>query len=87
MPPEDSGPLPIPRVRDFRGWSAAEKVAWRRWSPLVALIGDVDRWPAAEKESLVDLIRAKSGQQELSYLRQFDDHLRLRQAVVKLAAN
>ena len=74
-------------VRDFRGWSAAEKVAWRRWSPLVALIGDVGRWPAADRESLVDLIRAKGGQQELSYLRQFDDHLRLRKAVVKLAAN
>ena len=69
----------------FRGWSASEKLAWRRWSPLVALVNDVDRWPAADREALVQVVRAKGGRRELDYLHRFNDHRRLRKAVVRLA--
>ena len=72
-------------VARFQGWSAEVELAWRRWSPLVALISDLDCWPAADREALVRLIRAKGGRQELDYLRGFDDLVRLRKAVIRLA--
>jgi len=74
-------------VANFRDWSAGEKLAWRRWSPLVALIDDLDCWPAADREALVRLVRAKGGRQELEYLRGFDGLGRLRSAVVKMAGD
>jgi hypothetical protein len=79
---EAAGKLGSP---SFRGWSAGEKLAWRRWSPLVALLKDLDRWPATDRDALVQLIRGKGGRQELDYLRRFNEHGRLRKAVVKLA--
>jgi hypothetical protein len=72
-------------VDSFHGWSAGEKLAWHRWSPLVALLKDLDRWPAADQEALVRLIRAKGGRQELDYLKGFDGLGRLRKAVVRMA--
>jgi hypothetical protein len=72
-------------VTSFHGWSTGEKLAWSRWAPLVALLGDLGRWPAADREELVRLIRAKGGRQELDYLRAFDGHGRLRSAVAALA--
>ncbi len=72
-------------VDSFQGWTAHEKLAWRRWSPLVALLGDVDHWPSADQEALVRLIRAKGGRQELDYLHGFDGLGRLRTAILKLS--
>jgi hypothetical protein len=72
-------------VASFRGWSAGEKLAWRRWSPLVALLKDLDRWPAADQKALVRLVRAKGGRQELDFRKGFDGLGRLREAVVKMA--
>ena len=72
-------------VPGFHGWSAGEKLAWRRWSPLVALLKDLDRWPDADQAALVRLIRAKGGRQELDYLQGFDGLQRLRKGVVKMS--
>jgi hypothetical protein len=72
-------------VTSFNGWSAGEKIAWRRWAPLVALFDGFDRWPATDRDDLVKLIRAKGGRQELDYLRDFDGLDRLRSAVSALA--
>jgi len=72
-------------VKSLRGWSAGERLAWRRWAPLVALLEDLDRWPAADREALVRLIRAKGGRRELDYLRGFDGLGPLRSAVAALA--
>jgi hypothetical protein len=72
-------------VASFHDWSAGEKLAWRRWSPLVALVDDVERWPAADQEALVRLVRAKGGRQERDYLKGFDGLGRLRSAVAKMA--
>jgi hypothetical protein len=68
----------------FRGWSAGERLAWRRWSPLVALL-NVDRWPDADRDALVQLVCAKGGRRELNYLQRFNHHRRVRSAVVQLA--
>lgn len=72
-------------VKSFRGWSAAEKLAWRRWSPLVALL-DVAEWPAADQQALAQLVRAKGGRRELDYLYHFEEHSLLKKAVVELSA-
>ncbi len=66
-------------------WSAGEQLAWNRWSPLVALLPQLEGWPATDRQALVKLIRAKGGPRELDYLRQFDAHGRLRRAVQALA--
>ena len=72
-------------VANFDGWSEGERLAWRRWSPLVALLNDLDDWPAADQEALVRLIRAKGGSQELDFLLGFDGLEALRKAVAKMA--
>ncbi|MDC0936591.1 hypothetical protein OAS39_09905 [Pirellulales bacterium] len=70
----------------FRGWSAGEKLAWRRWSPLLALLDHLERWPADDQKALAQLVRAKGGRRELDYLQGFDGLGRLRKAVAKMAA-
>ena len=73
-------------VPSFRGWAAGEKLAWRRWSPLIALLKGLDRWPAHDRQTLVQLVRAKGGRQELDYLHTFDNLGCLRKALVRMAA-
>lgn len=72
-------------VRSLRGFSPAEVLAWQRWSPLVMSIQGLDRWSRAEKHALVEIIRAKGGTRESDFVRLFDRHRRLRQAVLRLA--
>jgi len=64
-----------------------EKLAWERWAPLVDALPDVDRWSAAEKAALTEIIRAKGGRSEAAYVALFDQHTRLRQALVHLAVD
>jgi hypothetical protein len=73
------------RVRSLAGWSAAEKLAWRRWAPLVATLPRLSRWSAAERRALVEVIRAKGGRRESEFVLRFDAHDRLRRAVRRLA--
>ena len=65
---------------------AAERLAWRRWAPLVALLKSVERWPLADRRALVQVIRAKGGRRELEYLQRFDEHRRLRAGVAEVSA-
>jgi len=74
-------------VRRFDSWSDSERLAWERWSPLVLAIPGVDRWPAADRRALVDVIRAKGGRRESDFVRLFDGHRRLRRGVLGLAAD
>jgi hypothetical protein len=74
-------------VASFAGWSAGERLAWERWSPLVLAIDDAERWPAADRRALVGVIRAKGGRRESDFVRRFDRHRRLRRAVLQLAAS
>jgi hypothetical protein len=72
-------------VRSFRGWSAGERLAWERWSPLVLALGGVDRWPARDRRDLVRVMRAKGGRRESDFVACFDRHRRLRRAMCGLA--
>jgi len=69
-------------VRSLRGFSAAERLAWQRWSPLVqfALPG-VARWSQAERRALAQVIRAKGDRDEGNYLARFAAHPKLERAL------
>lgn len=69
-----------------RGWLPGEALAWRRWSPLVTMLPGVERWPAADRRALVEVIRAKGGPRESDFVARFDSHRRLRAAVLALGA-
>jgi hypothetical protein len=75
----------ITGVRAFGGWSAGERLAWDRWSPLVLALGGVEQWPASDRRALVRVVRAKGGRRESDFVRLFDGHRRLRRAVLELA--
>jgi hypothetical protein len=73
-------------VRTLRGFSSGERLAWRRWAPLVVTIPGIGRWPQQDKRALIEVIRAKGGTCELDYLHRFDQYRRLRRAIGRLAA-
>ena len=92
--PNASGPSALaPRgravlgVRSFGGWSAGERLAWERWSPLVLALDGVERWPAADRRALVRR-RAGEGRAPRVGLRPALRRAtaRLRRAVLRLAA-
>jgi hypothetical protein len=70
-----------------RGWSAPERLAWERWSPLVLVLPGVSRWSARERRALAEVVRAKGGVRESEFVRRFDRHRRLREALRRLAVN
>jgi hypothetical protein len=67
------------------GWPAAERLAFRRWAPLVSILPGAAGWTPAEKRGLVAVIRAKGGRRESDFVRLFDAHRKLRKAIVALA--
>lgn len=72
-------------VRSMRSFTAGEKLAWERWSPLVLILPGLERWKPEERRQLVRVVRAKGGRRESEFVRLFDGHRRLRRAVLKLA--
>jgi hypothetical protein len=72
-------------VRSFERFSAGERLAWDRWSPLVLILPGVAGWPAADKRALAAIVRAKGGQRESDFVFLFNRHRRLRHAILKLA--
>ena len=67
-----------------RGWTAGERLAWDRWSPLVLVLPGVANWTATEKRALVEVVKAKGGRRESDFVRRFDRHRELRAALRKL---
>jgi hypothetical protein len=65
--------------------SPGERLAWRRWAPLVAVLPGLDRWSREDREALVQVVIAKGGRRESDYVRAFDAHHRLRAAIRRLA--
>jgi len=74
-------------VDSVSDWSADEQLMWHRLSPVIAAIASVEEWPKADRDTLLDVIRAKGGVREKEYLTLFDAHKRLRRAVADFAAN
>ncbi len=74
-------------VGQWRAWSRPERVAFERLAPILALISDLPRWPAREREALVKAIRAKAGPSEAEYLRRLRSLPRLRASLLALGAS
>ena len=72
-------------LRSYRGWTADERRAIRRWAPLVRILPGVERWSPAERRALAEVVRAKGGRRETEFVRRFDAHPKLRRAIVRLA--
>jgi len=69
-------------VRSLRGFSAGERLAWQRWSPVVVFaLKGVARWSAAERRALARVIRAKGGRDESEFLARFAAHPKLERAL------
>jgi len=72
-------------VRTLRGWSRAEREAWRRWAPAVVQLPGLSRWSPVERRALVRVVRLKGGRRESEFVRAFDAHAKLRRALLALA--
>jgi hypothetical protein len=73
-------------ARTWRTWPAAEKLAWRRWAPLILCLREVERWSAPQRAALVRVVRAKGGRRESDFVNAFDSHRELRRALRRLVA-
>jgi hypothetical protein len=71
-------------VRRRRHWPPDERRAFDQLSLPIALIPDLDRWPAADRRRLVQVLRAKGGSSEARYVRLLGGHGRLRRSLVAL---
>lgn len=69
-------------LRSFQGFTADERAAWARWSPLLATIHGLERWSAAEKRALVRVIRAKGGRREGDFVALFAAHPKLERSLM-----
>ena len=67
-------------------WSAAERKAFENWSLVLALIPNLGRWSAREKQDMVRIIRAQAGSNEMRYLRLTQKHPRLREEILRLGS-
>src|SRR5690606_11537851 len=70
--------LAVTGLKSLAGFSRDERVAWRRWAPLIASLPGVSRWRPAERRELAEIARAKGGPTELAYLVRFAAHAKLR---------
>jgi len=69
-------------VRSLRGFSAGERLAWQRWSPLVVFaLPGVSRWSPGDRRALARVIRAKGGRDEREFLARFAAHPKLERAL------
>jgi len=67
-----------------RGWTSGERLAWRRWAPILVLLDGVERWSTAERRAAVEVVRQKGGQRESDFAQAFDAHANLRAGVLRL---
>lgn len=73
------------QLRSLAGLSPAQKLWWRRWSPLVCALPRLGRWRAANRRALARIILAKGGRHESDFVPLFDAHRHLRRALLRLA--
>ncbi len=69
----------------LRGLSPGQRLAFRRWAPLVAVLPGLGGWSSKQRRELGQVILAKGGRRESDYVRRFDAHPRLRAALCRLA--
>ena len=68
-------------LRSLQGFTADERLAFTRWSPLVVSLRGLQTWSTAEKRGLVHIIRAKGGRRERDFVELFAVHPKLSRAL------
>ncbi len=68
------------------GWTSREQRALSNFAVALALVGDVERWSANEKQQLVAIIRAKAGRDETRYLNLLQRHGKLRDVFLRIGS-
>lgn len=71
----------------WRHWPGPQRRAFARLAPVVALVPDLARWPAAERRALTRMMRAKGAAGERAYVRMLDAQRRLGAALEALVRN
>lgn len=71
---------------DATGWNQSQRKALEDWSLVMAAIPDLSEWSADEKAKLIRIIRAKSAENEMLYLRQTQRHFRLRASLLEFGS-
>jgi hypothetical protein len=66
-------------------WSTADRGSLAAFAPIVGQIEDLEAWPAADKEALVELIRLRCAPLEREFARRARDHVALRLALAEVA--
>ncbi len=67
-------------------WTPGEQLGLRRLAPMIDALGDVGRWPLADRRRLARLLRAKGSARELTFIRLMLRFPRLETALRGLAA-
>jgi hypothetical protein len=63
-----------------------QRMAWERWGPLVLALPGVESWPATDRRSLAEVVRAKWTGCESDFVGLFNRHRRLRAALLRLSS-
>lgn len=71
-------------VKGQGAWTREERLAFRRWAPLILILPGVTGWSAPERRALAEVARQKGGLRESDYVRALDGHRRLRRALRSL---
>jgi hypothetical protein len=74
--------LQLTGVRSLHGFTPDQRVAWKRWSPLLLAIPGTSRWSPAERRALAPIILAKAGRRESDFVALFTAHPKLQQALL-----
>jgi hypothetical protein len=67
-------------------WTPDQQQALENWSLVLHAIPGLPRWRPAEKRQLVEIIRNKSARNEMRYLHQTQQHIRLRSELLRLGS-
>jgi hypothetical protein len=65
-------------------WTDGERLALRRWAPILVLLDGVERWSRAERRAALEVVRAKGGRRESDFAQRFDAHAMLRESLLRL---
>ncbi len=73
--------LKLTGVKSLDGFTAAERLAWQRWAPIVASTPGIARWSPAERRALAAIVRAKGARRETEFVEKFARHPKLAKAL------
>jgi hypothetical protein len=71
---------------DLGSWSPLEQGSFENFAVLLSLAPEIASWTSAQKQALLDLIRAKTAPHEADYLHLLQGHNGLRDSLVRLGS-